>query len=73
MQYMDLSATVGRLKTTFGFLKTGNSANERHLTSNATLMVVRRDVRSKSLQNGDKQRPTTAYAQTGSRNMAETT
>jgi len=57
IQYMDLSATVWPLKTTSGFGKTGNSVGERRLTSNATLMVDRRDIWCKRLQNGDKLEP----------------
>jgi len=69
---MVLSATVWPLETTSGFGKTGNSVGERRLTSNATGTVERRDIWRNRLQNGDRRRPTSAYAETGSRNIAET-
>jgi len=42
--WIDLSATVWPLKTTSDLRKTGNSVDERRLTSNATLEVERRDI-----------------------------
>jgi len=47
---MVLSATVWPLKTTSGYGKTGNSVSERHLTSNATIMVERCDIWHKRLE-----------------------
>jgi len=69
---MDLSSTVWPLKTTSGFGKTGNSASERRLTPKAIVTVGKRDIWPKRLQKGDKRRPINAYAETRSRNMAET-
>jgi len=69
---MDLSAAVWPSRTTSGFNKTGRSVIERRLTSNETVAVDRRNIWCNRLQNGGKRRPTRAYAQTGSRNMAET-
>ena len=47
---MVLSATDRPLETTFDFGKTWNSVGEHRLTSNATLMVERRDIWCKKLQ-----------------------
>jgi len=58
-------------KTVSGFGKTGNRVGEGRLTSYVTLMVERRDG-AQTLQKRDKRRQTSAYAQTGNRNMAET-
>ena len=70
MQYVDISATVWPLKSTSGFRKTENSIDKHRLMSYVTLMVERRV--EEIARNGDKRRPTSAYAQTGSRNIAET-
>jgi len=47
---MALSATIWPVKTTSGFGKTGNSVGERHVSSNATVTVERRDMSCKRLQ-----------------------
>jgi len=64
------------VKTTSGFKETGRSVAECRLTSNATVTVGKRDIWHKRLQKNvikDKRCPTSAYAETGSRNMAEST
>ena len=60
------------ITTTSCFGKTANSVSERRLTSNTTVTVKGRDIWRKKLQKNDKRRPTSAYAETGSRNMAKT-
>jgi len=69
---MNLRSTVWPLKTTSVFTKTGRSVAERRLTSNETVTVEKRDIWRKRLQKGDKRRQASAYAETGSGNMAET-
>jgi len=68
---MDLSATVWPLQTTSGFTKKGKkrlraSFNERQTIRDAVSGA-------RDCKYGVKQRPTSAYAQTGSKNMAKTT
>jgi len=69
-----LSVTVSPLKLLPVSAKpeTGNSISERRLTSNTTLSGERRDIWRKKLKKSDKRSPTIAYAEIGSRNVAET-
>jgi len=71
---MDLSVTIWPLGTTYGFGKTENSIGDRRLKSNETVTVETRETRYLVQQIAKRQlrRPTGTYAETRSRNMAET-